>query len=246
MSNKVPATDPGFRWKYFRLPIRFGYLGRGARPPVETLLGPDTEARLAAARSGGAAAGAVRLRLGALEAGAVGLVEAEVRAVGPVRRYARKRGGDGLLQRVTLADATGERDLVLWDDETGLAKPGGPLQPGAAVRIHGPLVKAGRDGRTLELGVTGAEVVALPGGGELWLAGQILAIGPTRPIGDPPALRFTCELTLQCERGPVRVAAWDAAVKGAIAAGVGSRVRVLGRPNPFLDGWWTASSLERL
>lgn len=212
---------------------------------MEALLGPEAAARLAAARAGGPGAGAVRLRLGALEAGAVGLVEAEVRSVGPVRRYARKRGGEGLLQRVSLADASGERDLVLWDDETGLAKPGGPLQPGAAVRIHGPLVKAGRAGRTLELGVTGAQVVALPGASERWLAGQLLAIGPTRPVGDPPALRFTCELTLQCAEGVVRAAAWDAAVKGALAAGAGARVRALGRPNPFLDGWWTVSSLER-
>lgn len=206
------------------------------------LLEPGTAARLAAARAGGA--GAVLLRLGHLEVGAVGLVEAEVRAVGPVRRYARKRGGEGLVQRVTLADASGEAEAVLWDDETRLARPpDGPLQPGVAVRLHGPQVKAGRDGRP-ELGVTGAEVVALPGG-ESVLEGRLASIGTTRPVGEPPALRFTCELVVEGPAGPVRVAAWDAAVKGALSAGVGAQVRVRGRPNPFLDGWWTASSLER-
>ncbi len=212
------------------------------------LLDAATAARLAGARAGPPGAGAVRLRLGALEAGAVGLVEAEVRAVGPVRRYARKRGGEGLVQRVSLADASGEADCVLWDDETRLAGPGGPLQPGAAVRIHGPQVKAGRDGRGLELGVTGAEVAAaaLPGAGDRTLEGRLTAVGTTRPVGEPPALRFTCELTVETAAGSVRVAAWDAAVKGALAAGVGSRVRLRGRPNPFLDGWWTASALEPL
>ena len=210
------------------------------------MVDPAAAARLAAARAGPPGAGAVLLRLGALQAGAVGLVEAEVRAVGPVRRYARKRGGEGLVQRVSLADATGERDVVLWDDETRLARPGGPLQPGAAVRIHGPTVRPARDGQGLELGVTGAEVVALPAGEAQALEGLLMAIGPTRPVGEPPALRFTCELTVQAAHGPVQVAAWDAAVKAALAAGVGSRVRVRGRPNPFLDGWWTATALDPL
>lgn len=206
-------------------------------------LDPAVADRLARARTDPLAA-ATRLRLGALEAGAVGLVEAEVRGVGPVRRYARKRGGEGLLQRVTLADATGEADLVLWDEETRLARADGPLQAGAHVRIHGPLVRAGRSPGALELGITGAEVVALPAPPDRVLEGRLTSIGTTRPVGEPPALRFTAELTIETDRGPVRVAAWDAAVKGALAAGLGARVRVTGRPNPFLEGWWTATGLE--
>lgn len=207
------------------------------------LLDAKATAALAAARAG--QDGSVRLRLGDLAVGDVGLVEAEVRSVGPVRTYARKRGGEGLLQRVTLADRSGEADLVLWDDEVRLAKPDGPLRVGAQVRIHGPLVRAGRTGGA-ELGITGAEVVALPAGAERELTGLLVAIGATRPVGDPPTLRFTAELTLDTASGPVRVAAWDGAVKAALAAGVGRRVRVRGRPNPFLDGWWTATSLEPL
>jgi hypothetical protein len=207
-------------------------------------LDPATAARLAAARADPKAA-ARRLRLGALEPGAIGLLEAEVRAVGSVRRYNRKRGGEGLLQRVTLADATGEVDLVLWDDETRLAQPDGPLQPGAHVRLHGPLVRAGRSPGSLELGVTGAEVVALPASAPRILEGRLTAIGPTRPVGDPPAMRFTCELTVETARGIVRVAAWDAAVRAALAAGLGSRVVVHGSPNPFLEGWWTATEVSR-
>lgn len=208
------------------------------------LLDPAAAAWLAAARAG--ADLAVRLRLGDLQAGQVGILEAEVRAVAPVRRYQRKRGGEGLLVRVTLADRSGEADLVLWDDEVGLAK-AGPLQPGAHVRIHGPTVRSGRNAHSPpELGLAGAEVVALPAGADVTVDGLLVAIGPTRPVGDPPALRFTCELTLDTSVGALRVVAWDAAVKAALAAGVGARVRVRGRPNPFLDGWWTATNLEPL
>ena len=208
------------------------------------LLDPSAAARLAAARAG--ADLAVHLRLGDLHPGQVGVLEAEVRAVAPVRKYQRKRGGEGLLVRVTLADRSGEADLVLWDDEVRLAQDG-PLQPGAHVRIHGPLVRAGRGTSSpAELGLSGAEIVPLPAGAEATADGLLVGIGPTRPVGDPPALRFTCELTLDTPTGPLRVVAWDAAVKAALAAGVGTRVRVRGRPNPFLDGWWTATKLEAL
>lgn len=208
------------------------------------LVDPATAARLAAARAG--ADLAVHLRLGALEPGQVGLVEAEVRGVAPVRKYQRKRGGEGLLVRVTLADRSGEADLVLWDDEVRLAKDG-PLQLGAHVRIHGPTVRSGRTTQSPpELGLSGAEVVPLPAAPEASVTGLLLAIGQTRPVGDPPALRFTCELTVGTPSGDVHVVAWDAAVKAALAAGVGTRVQVRGRPNPFLDGWWTATELGPL
>ena len=186
------------------------------------------------------------LRLGSVAPGDVGLVEAEVRTVAPVRSYARKRGGEGLLCRVTLADASGERELVLWDDEVRLAQgPDAPLQPGRAVRLHGPTVKAGRSGEP-ELALGAAHLVALPAPPTRALSGRLLAIGPTRPVGDPPALRFTAELTIETGHGPVRVTAWDAAVKGALAAGLGARVVAHGRPNPFLEGWWTADRVEAL
>lgn len=237
----MEATDPDAARQPPRDPAPGPDLDPAAAP------GPDLEAGVAARLAQASAdplAAAHRLRLGALQVGDVGLVEAEVRSVGPVRRYARKRGGEGLLQRVTLADATGECDLVLWDEETRLARADGPLQAGAHVRLHGPLVKGGRAAGAVELGVTGAEVVALPAPPERVLEGRLVAIGTTRPVGDPPALRFTAELTIETARGVVRVAAWDAAVKGALAAGLGSRVLVHGRPNPFLEGWWTATGLE--
>lgn len=201
-----------------------------------------TAKRLAAQRTGQPQE--LRLHIAALEPGAVGVLEAEVRSIGAPRPYARKRGGDGLLQRVTLADATGEVDVVLWDDELGLARDG-PLQPGNHVRLHGPLVKAGYRGG-VELGLQGAHVVAAPQSAVRELTGQLLAVGDTKPLGDPPALRFTCELEVATVAGTIRVAAWDDAVKAALAAGVGSRIRLWGRPNPFLEGWWTTDRLVRL
>lgn len=210
---------------------------------MEVDLEEATRARLAAAHAGNDPA--VRLRLGGLRVGDVGVVEAEVRAVAPVRGYARKRGGEGLLQRVTLADATGEADLVLWDDELRLVRDG-PLQSGAHVRLHGPLVKAGRAAGTVELGLGSAEVVLIPPAPAATVEGRLVGIGPTRPVGVPPAMRFTCELTVETLRGPLRAAAWDAAVKGALAAGLGARVRLHGRLNPFLDGWWTVDAVETL
>ncbi len=205
-------------------------------------LDPEAAFLLAKVQSG-TTPPATHLHLGRLEIGQIGLVEAEVRAVGVVRAYNRKRGGQGLLVRVTLADATGEADLVLWDDEVRQAQDG-PLAPGSQVRLHGPVVKAGRGGG-VELGLGGAEVVALPASQAptRTLQGLLLEIGDTLPIGTPPVLRFKADLLVQTRSGPVHVVAWDAAVKAALAAGLGAVIDVQGAPNPLLDGWWTAQDI---
>lgn len=204
-------------------------------------LDPQALRHLEDARQGTPAA-ATRLHLGTLTPGQVGVLEAEVRSVGPVRSYNRKRGGQGLLVRVTLADASGEAELVLWDDEVRLTQ--GTLQTGRTVRLHGPTVKAGRDGRP-ELGLGSAHIMELPPPAAARLEGLLLEIGPTVPVGTPPALRFKAELLVQTKAGPIRVVAWDDAVKQARAAGLGCRVTVDGAPNPLLDGWWTATRLLR-
>ncbi|MCA1819081.1 MAG: hypothetical protein LC620_03355, partial [Halobacteriales archaeon] len=98
------------------------------------LLEAATEARLRRALDG--ADESRRMALGDLAAGDSGVIEAVVRQLYPPRPYDRKRGGTGLLGKVTLADATGEATVLLWDDETRILQDG-PFQPGAWVRIQG-------------------------------------------------------------------------------------------------------------
>jgi len=211
----------------------------------DDLLPADVAARLARARAGGDES--VRLRIATLEPGQAGVLDVQVRAIGPVRTYARRRGGEGLLQRVTLADATGEADLVLWDDELRQAKDG-PLQPGAFVRLRGAAVKAGHRGG-VELGLGSAVVEALPAQEQAaaTVEGTLRSFGEVRPVGDPPAVRFTMECALDTAAGPAHVVAWDAAVKALRLARPGDRVRIDGaQRNPFLDGWWTAPAAARV
>lgn len=222
---------------------------------MEDLLDEATAARLARARAGEDVAR--RLLLAALVPGDVGVLEVQVRAVAPTRTYERKRGGQGLLQRVTLADASGEADLVLWDDEVRQAKAGdGPFQPGAFLRLRGAAVKAGHRGG-VELGLGSAVVeridpplaaAAAAGSRAGPLEGVLRSFGEVRPVGAPPALRFTMEAELDTPRGPVRVAAWDEAVKQLRAAGLGAAVRLPNaEANPLLDGWWTVRApVEKL
>jgi hypothetical protein len=218
----------------------------------DDLLDEATAARLRRARAGEGVAR--RLLLAALVPGDVGVLEVQVRSVAPTRSYNRKRGGEGLLQRVTLADASGEADLVLWDDEVRQAKDG-PFQPGAFLRLRGAAVKAGhRGGVELGLGSALVERIAAPAppapgparAGPL--EGVLRSFGEVRPVGAPPALRFTMEASLDTPSGPVRVAAWDDAVKQLRAAGLGATVRLPNaEPNPLLDGWWTVRApVERL
>lgn len=205
------------------------------------LLDDGVAARLARARAGEDVTR--RLELGALEPGQVGVLEVQVRGVAPSRTYDRKRGGQGLLQRVTLADATGEADLVLWDDELRHAGPTGPLQHGAFLRLRGAAVKAGhRGGVELGLGSAIVEPLADPraSSGPVELVGVLRAFGEVRPVGAPPALRFSMDATLETLDGTVQVVAWDQAVKQMRAVGLGTRARLAGcTPNPLLPGWWS-------
>lgn len=187
-----------------------------------------------------------RLALGALEPGQAGVVHAVVQAVAPLRTYARKRGGEGLLARVTLADETGEADLVLWDEQTALTRTG-PLQPGRRIRLHGPTVKAGHRGG-VELALGAAVVVDMPEIPPIEtqpIEGWLTSIGEVRPIGKPPVMRFSCDLTIATRGGVVCIVAWDDAVKQAHAAGLQAYVRIPEpAANPFLDGWWTTAQLN--
>lgn len=209
----------------------------------DDLLEPATAARLARARTGEDVSR--RLQVATLEPGQAGVLDVQVRALSPSRTYPRKRGGEGLLQRVTLADATGEVDLILWDEELRHAGPTGAFQPGAFLRLRGAAVKAGhRGGVELGLGSALVEPLAAPASSEgpPVLVGVIRAFGEVRPVGTPPAMRFTMDTTLETLDGEVHVAAWDAAVKQLRAAGLGVRVRLEGCvPNPLLAGWWTCS-----
>jgi len=205
------------------------------------LLDDEVARRLARARAGEDVSR--RLQLGSLEPGQVGVLEVQVRAVAPSRTYERKRGGQGLLQRVTLADATGEADLVLWDEELRHTGPSGPLQHGAFLRLRGAAVKAGhRGGVELGLGSAIVEPLADPrtAAGPAELVGVLRDFGEVRPVGAPPALRFSMDATLQTLDGPVQVVAWDQAVKQLRALGLGVRIRLPAcTPNPLLAGWWT-------
>lgn len=215
---------------------------------LDGLVDAATAARLARVRGGEDPAR--RLRVATLEPGQAGVLDVQVRAVGPARTYARRNGGQGLLQRVTLADGTGEVDLVLWDDERRQAQDG-PFQPGAFLRLRGAAVKAGHRGG-VELGLGSALVEPLPAPSPAApvagiLEGVLLELGEVRPVGTPPAMRFTVDAVVETASGKVHVAAWDAAVKGLRAVGVGGRLRVSGAaPNPLLDGWWTVPAAARV
>lgn len=203
------------------------------------LLEPATEERLRQALSGKDVAS--RLPLGALQAGTTGIVEAAVRQVHPVRPYMRKNGGTGLIGKVTLADATGEAVLVLWDDETRLLQDG-PFQPGAYLRMQGATVRAGRRGEP-ELALGAAVVTALEGevAPPSRLEGTLLEVGPARVTGQPPALRFQADAQLQAPGGVAHIALEGEPLRSLRSILPGATVALEGvTAHPVLDGWWIA------
>lgn len=202
------------------------------------LLRPATAERLGRAHAGSDEA--CRLQVGELAVGVWGVLDVAVTSVAPERAYNRRRGGQGRLCRVTLADATGEIDLVLWDDEIDRTRE--LLATGAAVHLKGATVKEGwKGGLELGLGAAVLEAAAESTGPGAGLQGTFVSLTETAPIAaaDGGGVRFQAELVLETLDGPARVVLWDDAVRAAQALAPGAAVSIEGASrHPVLDGWW--------
>lgn len=201
--------------------------------PVEGLEGRVDAAawqRLQRARSGADLPNL--LRLATLAPGDVGVVEATVAQVHPARPYARRGGGQGELCRVTLADASGEADLVLWDDEVRHAR-GGLLAPGARVRLRGPSAKPGfRGGVELGLGSATLERIEAPAAPAV--SGRLVSLGETRVLDGTP-VRFQADAVVRTADGDRRVVLEGELLRQARQMG-GATLGGLA-PHPALEGW---------
>lgn len=210
--------------------------------PWEGLLTDAVAGRLARARGG--ADEARRLDIGTLVPGAVGVVEATVAAVRPVRTFRRRDGREGTIGRVTLRDATGEADLLLWDGDNALVQRG-DLSPNRRVRLRGVTVKEGyRGGVELALGTADILPLDIPNDGEATLEGA-LELDPTTPVLDGDGPRFKAEGYITAATGTARVVLWDDAVRDARA--VAGPLRLTGMsPHPALDGWFVSTPATRV
>jgi hypothetical protein len=162
------------------------------------LLDASTQRLLEQERAGKSCA--VPLTISGLAPGCAGYLDVVVQQVDATRTYQRKRGGEGLLCRITLSDATGDIQLVLWDDQTRLAQEG-PFLPGAALRLHGPTVKDGwRGGLELALGSTMVRPITAPPPPSL-LRGALGSIGPAHVVPQDelhgPVFRFQPGLCIE-------------------------------------------------
>lgn len=190
-----------------------------------------------------------RLRVADLEPGQVGVLEAVVQGVAPVRPYPRKRGGEGLVGRVTLSDGSGEVELVLWDDETRLLR-GETWKVGAALRLRGATVRVGYRGG-IELGLGAAVVEPIAGTqspeDDPPLEGRLVMLGPTRVIDDQVPVRFQADIVLATATGEARFVAWDDLVRELQGLELGAAVAIEGvRPHPLIPGHFVATSESRL
>lgn len=170
----------------------------------------------------------------------MGIVTAQVGAVGTVRTFTRKNGQEGRMRRVTLQDRSGEADLVLWGDEVLLASEG-PLQAGAHVVLRGPTVKPGfREGVELHLGGAAVESVHAPEE-RLTIEGVLESIDDSKITGTPPDVRFHAEARLVTSEGLVNVVVWDDCIKSMRAVLPGATLRIVGATlHPALEGWFVA------
>lgn len=205
------------------------------------LVDAATLARLQAEGQGGKGR---LLRIADLAPGDFGVLEATVTQVHPSRPYGRRRGGTGELVRVTLADASGEADLVLWDEEARHAR-SGLLVPGARVRLRGATVKPGR-GATgpVELGLGSAVLEPLDRPAAPSCSATLVALGPTLVVEGPP-LRFQAEATLRAPSGTLRAILEGDLLRAARAATLPCEVEGLA-PHPALADWLLAPPGARL
>lgn len=108
---------------------------------VDRLVDDSTAALLRTSQGG---AGRREAALSELEVGMWCQVEARIVQIHPSRTYNRRQGGPGLVTRLVLADASGEMDLVLWDDEAAPVRDGTWASRDTLV-LHGPTVTRYKD-----------------------------------------------------------------------------------------------------
>jgi hypothetical protein len=208
----------------------------GSAEPLDLkgLVTPEAAERWRRARAG---ADLTRhLQIAFLEPGQVGVLDVQVRSVSSVRTYKRKRGGEGTMARVTLADETGEVDLVLWDDEVRHMQ-SGPFRRGQRLILQGPTVRPGyRSGVELSLGAASVRVVDA---GEDGIAGVVVRIEGVRVLPDG---RRTAQLLLDTPRGPAAVAVWQDVLDACQQVAPGSRLLLTAVvPHPSIPGNWLST-----
>lgn len=174
------------------------------------------------------------LTIAQLEPHLYGVLDVEVRTVQPVKTFQRKTGGEGQLRRVTLADHTGEVDLVLWGSDVHAVTK--EFTQGRRIRLRGPTVKAGWQGG-VELSWDGCPVEEAPAPEETTnLAGTLVELSDTNIIGNPPTVRFQADATIATRDGNVQVAVWDDVVKQLRQVLPGASISLKGlRPHPSLE-----------
>ncbi len=177
-----------------------------------------------------------RLHVAELAPGDVGVLVVEVRRVAEVHAFTRRDGTPGQLRRVTLADATGEVDLVLWGDEVHMVT-AGPLVPGAVLVVRGATVKEGYRGG-VELALGAATLQRSPRPEPDRLLGRLVELGPTEVVEAAAGPRFKAigRLLVPGE-GECHITAWNDAIPPLLPC-VGEDVEVHARPHPALPGWW--------
>lgn len=211
--------------------------------------------------------------LGDLKGRSEATVRVRIERLEPPRSFERPGRDPGRVLNVLVSDATGEARLVFWDKDIERAdelRAGAHVtvvnarvkESSFGVELHvGPWsvldVEGALDPAKRKLL---ADVADAPGERQLTavqtklpsddlptiLEGRLAWLGPTRPYRTKEgATGFTCELDIETEKGPLRVVAWDAHVKGARSLAVGAKVRVEGLA-PKVKGaateWHTTSA----
>ncbi len=193
----------------------------------EALVEPAVAERARRAAAGHDAAKA--LRFDALVAGEIGVVRSTIVALGLPKTFRRRSGGEGRLLRVTLRDATGEADLVLWDEEVVRAA---AWRPGARLVLWGTAVKAGRDSLELALGTARIEIEGPTASG---LTGILVAVSPTRTVDGG----VQAEVEMAVAGGLATLVVQGGTV--AHVAGLQAGTRLVwsdASAHPVLEGWW--------
>ncbi|MES2155668.1 MAG: SOSS complex subunit B family protein [bacterium] len=206
------------------------------------VLDADVAARLGAPDQGR------QLAVAGLLPGAIGILDVTVRQVQPARRYNRKRGGEGTMARVVLGDASGDIEMVLWDEETAHVAAGGPFQPGARLRVAGATVKAGyRGGLELGLGAARITIAAATPPELATLLGTLHSVGPTRIVGDRPSLTFQGDVAVLTVGGVERLVVAGPLLQQVRAVAPGAQVEFQDvQRHPAVDGWWLTTPATTL
>lgn len=158
-------------------------------------------------------------------------VIAKITKISKTRNYQTKKGFNGRVINIEIADDTGTCNLVLWNKDVDLVK-NNKIKKGSIVKIINGYIKNGYNGLEINIGRYG--LLEIKDDKEIkiqknhdFLTGKLVKIESTRPFfKDDGEYGFVTNIMLECKNKKQRLTIWNEKVKEIQDFKIGDNIKI--------------------